>query len=102
MTDPSRFPASISQTEGVILCRKILTDIRETEELRNHPFGKSVYKQVRGMLTRLQEGAFFSKRMENALNSWNQVVQKDPRKANRKKKKTQLKLVEPNSDSVED
>ncbi len=76
MSSEPRDPATISPETGIEFCKTILADIRSCDSLSDHPFGIDVSNSVRSVMERLQDGAFFSLKMEGALNGWYSGVSK--------------------------
>lgn len=74
--DHEKNPASISISQGIQLCRTIQNNIMQCEALRNSKFGASVAESVSDMADRLDEGTYFSAKMEKALNNWYRGVSK--------------------------
>ena len=73
---PRRISSSLTNSQGVEFCKVILDDITDCKKLHSHPFGESVYQSVTDMQARLEEGGFFTLKMEEALNNWYTAVQK--------------------------
>lgn len=81
----------MTSSEAQILCRKILRQIRETPDLRNKPFGRSVWTKVQSILWKLEAGGILTTSMENALENWFEAVNKTVKKHQKQNRK--LKLI---------
>lgn len=73
----TRKRAFITPLQGIEVIRQMLRDIDDDSQLQQSVFGSSVHKSLVSMAARLTDGAFFSHRMEVALENWNIAIHRD-------------------------
>jgi hypothetical protein len=74
---PAKEPASITNDQGVYWIDELLETIEADEKLKANSFGISVRASLRSVRTRLKGGAFFSASMQQALDGWDQAINRD-------------------------
>ena len=73
----NRIAASVTAPQGIEIIKEMIRDIDNNAPLRQSVFGESVKIQLVSMKARLMDGAFFSARMEKALENWNIAIHRD-------------------------
>ena len=70
-------PASITNDQGVYWIDELLETLEADEKLKTNSFGISVRTSLRSVRARLKGGAFFSASMQQALDNWDQAINRD-------------------------
>ena len=81
----TRPAASVTSPQGIEIIKELISAIDANDQLSRNEFGKSVRMALKSMQARLTDGAFFSQKMEDALQNWGQAIHRDDNGEARKK-----------------